>query len=787
MNGMRLRAALWLVLVLLVLASGIRQFSGRLPLQSNLLALLPSTERNVSAEQAVARLADASGNRVVFLLSPADGAMTGKAVRAFAGALREAGVFRSVIADVPSLDPKPLLDFYRPYRFNLLAEADRGNLSGGTTDPESRLQRKLLSPFQVGLAFPLGDEPFGLADGWLAELPLRTLRLEPEDGLLVAREGARTWGFVSGELDGSAYDGELQRRVAAAVVLAENALHRQVADVEVLRTGTVFYAAAARQDAEREFDLIGAGSLIGMLLLLYLVFRSLRPLALGLLSVGTGIAAAVVVTVGVHGELHLITLVFGASLIGEAIDYAIQYFAAHLGAGAAWEPMSDLRRIAPGLTMALATSLLGYAALMLAPFPALSQIALFALSGLGAAWLTVFLLLPWLLQKPGRRDPNKAAALPEKMLAAWKSRGNRRVCFLAAAAVLALSFPGWLRVQGSDDVHLLVSRPAKLVAQEEKIRSLIGMAVSSQFFLVEADSPEVVLQREEALAERLTPLVSSGELTGFAAVSSFVPSRQRQAQNRQLWQERILADAPGVRRLLSDSGLCDEVVAEFFAAFRASEASSLTPEQWLASPFSMPYRHLWLGRNGNGSGNDSVSVVQLQGVRDVAALSAVAAGVPGVSLVDKAGSVSRLFGEYRQWGALWLAGAVALVYAVLCLRYGLRNAAAVVMPTLLAIGAAVGLIGYLGAPFTLFNLMGLMLVLGVGVNYAIFLREGGVNAPATLAGVMLSAGTTLLSFGLLSFSSMPALSGFGLTLLSGIGMAVLLAPMALSLIKAEVT
>ena len=81
--------------------------------------------------------------------------------------------------------------------------------------------------------------------------------------------------------------------------------------------------------------------------------------------------------------------------------------------------------------------------------------------------------------------------------------------------------------------------------------------------------------------------------------------------------------------------------------------------------------------------------------------------------------------------------------------------------------------------------MGLMLVLGVGVNYAIFLREGGVRAAATLAGVLLSAGTTLLSFGLLAFSSMPALAGFGLTLLVGVGMAVLLAPMVLTFSAAQ--
>ena len=52
--------------------------------------------------------------------------------------------------------------------------------------------------------------------------------------------------------------------------------------------------------------------------------------------------------------------------------------------------------------------------------------------------------------------------------------------------------------------------------------------------------------------------------------------------------------------------------------------------------------------------------------------------------------------------------------------------------------------------------------------------------PLHLWQVFFSAGTTLLSFGLLAFSSMPALSSFGLTLLIGVGIAVLLAPMVLT-------
>jgi predicted exporter len=781
MNALRARALLWLILALAVLACAAVQFSGKLPLQTNLLALLPPTERNPLAEQAVARLADAAGNRAVFLLGHRSPETAAKAARQFAVHLRETDRFRQVVADIPPFDSQQLTGLYLKHRFNLLSTDDRQALMSPAFSLEERLQRKLYAPFRFGLSVSPADDPFGLTDDWLAGLPLKSLKLEAENGLLLIHEDGKTWVLVSGVLPGSAYDSDLQSRLLPAVVDAEAALYKDFPEVEVLRTGTLFYAGAARASAEREVDFIGAGSLIGMLLLLWLVFRSLRPLALGLLSVGFGIAAAVVVTVAVYGELHLIALVFGASLIGEAIDYAIQYFAAHLGAGPAWEPMAGLRRIAPGLTMALATSLLGYGALLLAPFPALSQIALFALVGLAAAWLTVFLLLPFLLTQPGQRDPAAAVALPQRFLLAWQARVSRKMCLVFAALVLCGSAPGWLKLTGNDDVHVLISRPPDLLAQEAKIRQLTGFGNSSQFFLVEGATPDAVLVNEERLSTRLAQLTAQDQLSGFQGLSAFVPSAQRQVENRALWQGKVFAESSGLKPLLSQAGLRDGIAEQLHAEFESSSDSRLTLDDWLASPISLPFRYLWLGRVDGGF----ASLVQPQGVRDVARLEAETAGLSGVTFVDKAGSVSRLFRDYRQWGGVWLLGAMALVYAVLSLRYGLRQAAFVLLPTVLAMSLLLALFGYLGLALTLFNLMGLMLVLGVGVNYAIFLREGGVRAAATLAGVLLSAGTTLLSFGLLAFSSMPALSGFGLTLLLGIGLAVVLAPMTLTFKQGE--
>lgn len=776
MSALRLRLLVWAGLFAAIAGLAVSRFDGGLPLQTNLLALLPATERNPLAERAVEKLADAAGNRAVFLVGGDDAERTREAARRFGARLQQSDAFKRVIVDVAAFDPRRVIDAYRPYRFNLLSENDRQAVSGGATTVAERLLRKLVSPVPFGLALPLADDPFGFADGWLARLPFGSLRVQPEDGLLVVRDGTRLWVLVNAELAGSAYDNGLQHAVVGATDAAESVLRVAYPEAELLKTGTVFYAADARSHAENEMDFIGAGSLLGMLTLLYLMFRSFRPLALGLVSVVSGLAAATVVSVFVFGELHLITLVFGAALIGEAIDYAIQYFAAHLGAGAFWEPLAGLRRIAPALTVALATSLMGYGALMLLPFPALSQIALFAFVGLGAAWLTVFLLLPALLRAPARDDPAHAMKTPGRWLECLCRHGTRRRWTLLFVVLIGVAGPGCLRLVGNDDVHLLVSRSPVLVAQEEAIRTRVGVGTANQFFLVEGDSAGAVLAVEEQLAARLEALSDRRALDGFVGVSSFVPSPAAQAAARRLWAEQVFADEKLMRQRFAEAGLREALADRLLHDFRASADRPMRVEDWLAEPWSAPYRHLWLGETGSGV----AGIVQLSGARDLDALAAAAAGLPGVSFVDKAAGVSHLFERYRQAGVRWFCGACLLVYGVLALRYGLRDAFFVVLPTLVALIASHGLFGYLDLPMTLFNLMGAMLVLGVGVNYAIFLHEGGARSPATFAGVLLSAGTTLLSFGLLSFSSMPALSGFGLTLLSGIGLAVVLTPSVLA-------
>ena len=771
MRWMRTAAIVWLALVLAASAYVAERFVGATPIETDLLALLPPTEKNAAAEAAVKALTDQLGNRVLFLVGHADAGLARRAARSFAAHLESSEAFARVIVEAPRFDPRVLTDLYLPYRAGLLAPHDREALNRADYSVDSVLLRRLHQPFQTGIATDLGSDPFGFLQHWLARLPLTQTRLSPSDGLLTTRDAEATWVLVLAEPRGSAFDAGTQVRVVVAVTAAEAVLKSETAQASLLRTGALFYGEAARSSAEHEVDLIGGGSLIGIVLMMWLLFRSARPLALSLVTVACGIICAVAAVLATHDRIHLITLVFGASLIGEAVDYAIQYFAARLDAGARWQPEAGLLRVLPGLAAALATSLIGYGALTLTPFPAISQIALFAFAGLAAAWLSVVLFLPHLCRTPSQRDGN-AVRLPQRLLQLWQTHITRHRALALVGILLFVSVPGWLRLVADDDVRQLVARPASLVEQEARIRALAGAAGGGRFLLVEGANAEEALQREEVLTARLRPLVGK-KLAGFTAISDFVPSAETQAANRQLLANVLPSDRVAPRFAAAD--LQDTAAT----AWRESLAQQvpLTLQTWRNTPLALAMRHQILDTTNGGT----ALIVALTGDDATLDLSAVSAGLPGVSTVDKATSVSALFAEYRRLAALWLPLAGLIVFAVLAWRYGLRQGAAILLPTLAAMGVALGAYGLIGVPLTLFSLMALVLVLGVGVNYAIFIVEAGDRSPAPFAGVLLSAATTLLSFGLLALSSMPALHQFGLLLLVGITTAVVLAPMALTL------
>jgi predicted exporter len=143
-----------------------------------------------------------------------------------------------------------------------------------------------------------------------------------------------------------------------------------------------------RAQANWEMNVIGWGSLAAVLLLVWLAFRSLRPIVLVGLSLLIGTAAAISATAIVFDRVHLITLVFGASLVGVAEDFGIHYFVTRQAMPRAAASSCDALPGA-GTGAGVVYQRGGLSRAGHRTVPGLRQMALFSAVGLITAFLTV--------------------------------------------------------------------------------------------------------------------------------------------------------------------------------------------------------------------------------------------------------------------------------------------------------------------------------------------------------------------------------------------------------------
>lgn len=764
---------LWALVVCSLLAHNVYLWIGeRIHPDTDILALLPAERHDSALEQASVKMIDAGQQKLIALIGAPDWAEARRAADAYREILARHGDLFQLADQTGERMESDFLALFDRHREVLLTIADEAALHNQA--PQFWIDKalaKLSSPFSGPNLGPWQDDPFGLFSSWVQaraqETPVR-----PRDGRLFVSDARRDYVVIPINLRAPAFSISGQQLALPILDRARQAAQNAVAQADVLEAGVVLHAASAGAQAQRELSIIGGGSLTGIVLLMGLAFRSPKPIALILLSIAVGCLGALSVSSLLFEKIHLITLVFGASLIGVAQDYGIYFLCQRFSANSETDSWKLLRRILPALILALVTTVIGYMGLALTPFPGLRQMAVFSVTGLIFGWLTVALWFPAL----ARERASKALPLAEGCAVGsmgWPHIRRNCATYLALVGLAIFAAIGWSRLGAQDDIRSLHNPPKKLLDDQVKISELLDLPMPAQFFLLRSATPEILLEREETLTTRLESLVERKLITGYHALSNWVPSAQRQASRRLLLEKVLLSDDGALPALAKQIGEDRHWVAAVRARWLAP-AAPLTVDQFLKAPASEPWRHLWLGKSADGY----ASVITLSGVSKAAlgALSQAGDGLPGVQWVDKVGEISTVLGKYRYAMSWVLLLSYLAVYGLLYPRYGFAGWRALA-PTALASILTLAVLGIMGQALELFHILALMLLLGIGVDYGIFFQEQGpVDDHAAWLSVALSASSTLLSFGLLALSKTPALRAFGLTMALGIITVCLIVP-----------
>ncbi|MDI6002871.1 MMPL family transporter [Cobetia marina] len=739
-------------------------------IDTRITAMLPAQERSPLAARAES-LED-TANRLVMLVGARDASATSLKQRdAAAQALRQAFTPLATLDDGKSLKSLRLPAEVQP----ALIAPRLAELSD-----EQWQARALRQLFQPGGQRDLIHDPFGLAGAWQDWLTPANLSLSGGQLLLRAPTSSGEqpdsgYRLISATLTGSAYAMGDQQALEQAV----NGVKADYPDVRLLRSGLVFHASAGAQQARQEMSTIGLGSLIGVLLLLWAVFRTPRRLPLLLVPVATGVLFALPLTWWAFGSLHVLTLAFGASLIGISIDYVL-----HLECmrRLATNGRGGLAALWPGLTLGLCSSLAAYLAITLTPMPGLRQMGMFAALGLIGAWLSVRLWLPQLpLPAQATREDSPAAraagclarAIPGKR--SWQALG---LLLLTALASL-------YGLRSDDRLTQLNPSPASLIDEQREVQRLLAEPDGLRYLIVQAEDDAALLTRLQALEGTFQQLDAQQQLGRWASLAQQLPTLAQQQANLGAMRERTRTLLPQVLR---QAGLPAALLTRAEQAIES--AHPLRPADWVTLPAGEMGQRLWLDSRTAAIGIVRFGDVTAEGS---AALARLAAGDDRLEYVDQVARLSTTLGSIRSEMAWLVSAAVVVISLLLALRYR-RSTWRALLPPLGGLVLTLAALTLAGVGLNLFHLLGLLLVLGIGLDAGIFCAEHPARSAekdrsedtasrasqASLLAISLSCASSLLAFGLLSFSQTPALAALGLACLVGLTATWCLVPFARS-------
>jgi predicted exporter len=356
---------------------------------------------------------------------------------------------------------------------------------------------------------------------------------------------------------------------------------------------------------------------------------------------------------------------------------------------------------------------------------------------------------------------------------------------LCGVAALALLLWQHDRLWGEDLVSLS-PLPQEVLAFDESLRADLSNQGGGATVVLPAADAQLALQAAETAGTRLDRLVAEGQLAGYRSPAGLLPSVVTQRARLQ-----ALPDAHTLRLALDQATAGGPLRAERLAPFiddvqRARRLEPVTPQS-LTGSAAAPLIDTLLLKRPDGSWAALLTLQPAGDRLDTAAMQAALAGLQGVQVLDIPVELRRLYQHYLHEAQVQaMLGALAVVLLMAYWLRSWRRLLAVCQPLVLAVVLTMAALHLLQVPLGILHLVGLLLVVAQGSNYALFFdltssgRSGhggadGVPDEDTMASLLLVGLTTSLSFGLIAMSGIPALSAIGRVVAPGALLTLLLA------------
>lgn len=540
--------------------------------------------------------------------------------------------------------------------------------------------------------------------------------------------------------------------------------------VKLSMTGTGVFAVQARDKIKADSQRISLVASIGVMLIMFFAFRSLWLAFLAAVPLLSAILSGVIVTQLIFGSIQGITLAFGLTLIGVALDYPVHIFSHIVNS----ENMKrSVKNIWPTMRLGVITTSFGFLALTQTTFNGLEQLGVFAISGLLVAVLITRYVLPSLiLLRPVRLNQSMPVWTDKLCNLSIPFNTFSAILVFSVASILIWTFP----VHWENDLAKLSPLSTEQLKIDTQLRNQLNADDLANVAIVRAKDSNAVIQKTEQLTATLDAMIENNTISNYRAPHQLLPSIQRQMQRQQqLPDKKILQQR--VTKAVIDSRFKPNSFNAFIDDVEKSKAlPPLDKDKLKGTIFDRQLSSMLYKRQ-----DDWFGVIRFVGVRDSLTLKKVIDNLADndIKYLNIKHVSQSIIDDFRNEAVNLIA--VGLIVIFMTLIFSLRNTQRLLRVSFIVSMALVFdilLLNILGQALSLFHLISLLLVIGLGLDYSLFFTRPNDNRALrqrTAFGVIVCFGSTALVFGMLALSSIPVLNAIGLTVFIGVSLSLLLA------------
>lgn len=553
----------------------------------------------------------------------------------------------------------------------------------------------------------------------------------------------------------------------------QNSINEEFSDTAHLSYfGSPFIALANARQIKSDIQSTVVFSMAILMLILILFYKRIFiPIILFIPAI-FGAALSLSIVYFITDSISAISISIGAILLGITVDYSL-HIITH------YRENTDIKALYKSVTKPILTSSIttavAFLCLLFVNSKVLQDLGVFASISVISSAFFALLIVPH-LYKP--KDKTKETIIDQ--FAGYKFEKNKAILIITLIAVIFGAFT-FSKVRFNDNISDLNYVPEAMKTSEQQLENLGSIGAKSIYVSVHSDDTEELLFLNNKLEKQLGDLKNKGIVEDYTSIGKVVLSKQSQQKKLDLWNN-FWGNAK-IDTTINRVNQAAEKLGFNAAAFQSLETLlkknytvlSLEDYQKMNTLFLDEF---YAQREGFQTLSTIVKTDSLNRQNVIHELTQ-----DNIVIIDRKQLNEQFLGQIKDdFKSLMNYSFIAVFFILLFFFRRIELALLSMIPIVLTGLVTTGFIYLFDLELNIFSTIVTTLVLGLGIDFSIFMTSGlqqkyttGKNELKTYrTSIILAVLTTVLSIGVLIFAKHPALKSISLISLIGIISAMLI-------------